>query len=67
MENGVIWGEQVQQINKPRAEFLMGPNDKVVVKNLIQKTITTLTGATLESMILINEMIALAIRWSDES
>ena len=65
-EDGAVWGEQVTPINKARAEFLMGPNNKVVVKNLIQKTITPLTRATLESMIMINDMIALAIKWSDE-
>ena len=44
----------------------MGPNSTVVVKNMIQKKITPLTRATLESMIIVNEMIALAIKLSDE-
>ena len=55
-EHGLVWGEQVTPVNKARAEFLMGPNNKVVVKNSIQKTITPLTRASLESMIMINEM-----------
>ena len=53
-------------MNKARAEFLMGPNNEVVVKNLIQKTITPLTRASLETMIIMNEMITMAVQWSEE-
>ena len=44
----------------------MGPNNTVVSRNLVQKTITPLTRAMLESMTLMNEMIIMAIQWSEE-
>ena len=53
-------------MNKARAEFFMGPNNEVVVKNLIEKKITPHTKASLETMVIMNEMIAMATQWSEE-
>ena len=65
-EGGVVWGEQVPEVNKAKVEFLMGPNNTVVSRNLVQKTITPLTRTMRESMTLMNEIITMAIQWSEE-
>ena len=65
-EQGLVWGEQVTPAEKAKAEFLMGPNNEVVVRNLIQRKITPLTRASLETLVIINEMISKAVQLSGD-
>ena len=65
-EQGLVWGEQVTPMHKAKTEFLLGPNNKVVVKNLVQRKITLLSRASLETLVIINNMISKAVQLSED-
>ena len=57
-----VWEEQVTPMHKAKTEFILGPNNKVVVRNLVQRKITPLTRASLETLVILNNMISKAVQ-----
>ena len=65
-KEGQVWGEQVTPENKAVAEFLRGPCNEVLVRNLVQMKITPLTKASMMARFILNTMISEAVQLSSD-